>query len=313
LRSEVEGARALADRVLARDVRAAARLMRLLDDRAAIGLAAYGIVHREGGEAPVIGVTGAPGAGKSSLIDQLIAALRADGKRVGVVAVDPSSPVTGGAVLADRVRMQRHALDEGVFVRSLASRGHRGGLSASASATARVLETISDFVLLETVGIGQTEVDVAGVADTVIVVLAPGMGDDVQAMKAGLLEVPDILVVNKADREGAELVVRDLELMLHLGIKEPTAWTPPVLKTVATRGEGIGEVIDAIGRHYAHPARVSRRESRARLDLESMLLETLRARLLEKVGGEQALVEAAKRIAGRASDPMRELELLLGE
>ncbi|MCK6546565.1 methylmalonyl Co-A mutase-associated GTPase MeaB [Myxococcota bacterium] len=321
-------ARELADRVLRGDLRAAARVMRFVDDERPLGLAVLAILHREGPEARLIGVTGAPGAGKSTLIDQLIAHYRAKALKVGVVAIDPSSPISGGAVLADRVRMQRHTLDEGVFVRSLSSRGATGGLSASASASARVLEALGfDVVIIETVGIGQSEVDIAQVADTVIAVLAPGLGDDVQAMKAGLLEIPDVFVVNKADRDGADHVVRDLELMIHL--REPTEpeklagrWSPPVVKTIAAKGEGVATLADALDRHAAWLAgapsgareteRTRRRVARARLDVETAVLRHLRAMMLEAAGGHDAIEAAARRIAARTSDPVTELEALLG-
>jgi LAO/AO transport system kinase len=306
-------ARELADRVLASDIKAAARLMRLVDDAKPLGLRAISIVHREGPEGRLVGVTGAPGAGKSTLIDQLIRAHRARGERVGVVAIDPTSPISGGAVLADRVRMVDHALDDQVFIRSLASRGLQGGLSASASMTARIMESMgASVVLMETVGIGQSEVDIARVADSLVVVIAPGMGDDVQAMKAGLLEVPDVFVVNKADREGADLVVRDLEAMIHLGA--PRAWSAPVLKTIASKGDGIAELLSALDRHRSHLESTGelagRRKARAKLDLEWALMRAIRERMLEAAGGEGALDDAAERIRTRASDLAGELENL---
>lgn len=311
-----EEARTLAERVLDGDARAAARVMRLVDDQAVVGLEALAILHRRGREAELVGITGAPGAGKSTLVDQLIAHHRAAGRRVGVVAVDPSSPLSGGAVLADRVRMQRHALDDGVFVRSIASRGAHGGLSASASATARVLEAMgSDVVLIETVGIGQSEVDVAKVAHTVVVVMTPGMGDDVQAMKAGLLEVPDVFVVNKADREGADRVVHDLEGLVALsGARD---WVPPIVKVTSTTGAGIPELADALQRHRAHlladggRALDARRRSRARLEIEIALIARLRAMLLARVGGERALDAAAEHVARFGASALEEVDQLV--
>lgn len=302
--AELGSAESLAARVLAGEVRAGARLMRLIDDEVALGAEALAHVYRAGREAHLIGVTGGPGAGKSSLSDQLIAHYRALGKRVGVVAVDPTSPISGGAVLGDRVRMQRHALDEGVFVRSLAARGAYGGLSASASSTARVLEGMGyDPVLIETVGIGQSEVDIARVAETVLVVMSPGLGDDVQAMKAGLLEVPDVFVVNKADREGAERLVRELE-MIH---------GPPVVKTNAVTGEGVPELAAAIATHRAgmsEEARNKRKFARAKLEIETALYGRLRANMVRVAGGEDAIDEAAARVATRNSDVVAELEKL---
>lgn len=309
-------ARALADRVLAGDIRAGARLARLVDDQAPAGIAALALVHRDGPEAPVVGITGAPGSGKSTLTSALVRLHRAAGRRVGVVAVDPSSPVSGGAVLADRVRMQEHVLDDGVFIRSLAARGHHGGLSVSASATVRIMEAMGlDVVILETVGVGQSEVDVARVADTVVAVLTPGMGDDVQAMKAGLLEIPDVFAVNKADRDGADLVVRDLEAMLHLLPGDGAA--PTVVKTVGTSGDGVDALAAAIGAHRqrleACGGLAARRLARARLDLETACLATLRQVMLLRAGGAGALEAAARRVAARASDPWTEARNLLAD
>jgi LAO/AO transport system kinase len=301
----VDQARALADRVLSGEVRAVARLMRLIDDEVSLGLETLALLHRVGREGHLIGITGGPGAGKSSLCDQLVAHHRALGRKVGVVAVDPTSPRTGGAVLGDRVRLQRHALDENVFIRSLAARGAYGGLSASASAIVRVLEAIGfDPVLLETVGIGQTEVDIARVAQTTVAVFAPGLGDEVQAMKAGLLEVPDLFVVNKADREGADVLARELEVALH----------QRVLKTNAVTGEGVAELALAISAHRESlgvEERSRRNLSRARLELETALYRTLRASALAQVGGEAAIAESAQRIATRASDLYTETARLL--
>lgn len=301
---EVAQARALADRALAGETRAIARLMRLIDDEVPLGGAALGLLHRRGGEGHLIGMTGGPGAGKSSLCDQLVAHYRREGRRVGMVAVDPTSPISGGAVLGDRVRLQRHALDDQVFIRSLAARGAFGGLSASASASARVLESIGfDPVLLETVGIGQTEVDVARVAQTVVLVMAPGMGDEVQAMKAGMLEVPDVFVVNKADREGADRLANELEHALHCRV-----W-----KTNAVTGEGVAELAEALAAHRASMSageRERRAVSRARLEMETALYRRLRAVSLARFGGEEALAAAAARIAARSSDLYAELALI---
>src|SRR5512133_2057727 len=237
------------------------------------------------GRAHVVGLTGAPGVGKSTTATSLVRALRARGKRVGVLAVDPSSPFSGGALLGDRVRMQDHALDRDVYIRSMASRGHLGGLSWTTPQALRVLDAAGgDVVLVETVGVGQSEVEVAGLADTTVVLLAPGMGDGIQAAKAGILEIGDVFVVNKADREGADATVRDLRHMISLGDrKQPGLWRPPVVKTVAARNEGVHEVVEAIDKHTEWLARTGtlreRRVARAGDEIEALVVTALRRRM----------------------------------
>ncbi len=271
----------LAERVLAHDVRAIARAMRMVDDRSGAFIEILKDLFPHTGKAHIIGITGNPGAGKSTLTDRLIAAFRAQQKTVCVIAVDPSSPYTGGAILGDRIRMTRHATDEGVFIRSVATRGHLGGLSRSARDMVRVCDAAGfDVVMVETVGVGQDELEITRTAHTTVVVMAPGLGDDVQAIKAGLLETADVFAVNKADREGADATVRDLELMLALGgeamialsktrghgaVKAASAdvaadalherpdsrWVPPILRTVASRDEGTTALVLEIERHRA--------------------------------------------------------------
>lgn len=229
----------LAERVKAGEVRAVARLITLLENRDPVGNTA--LRHLEATRRPVtlIGITGYPGAGKSTLIDQLAMAYRRQGKKVGIVAVDTTSPITGGAILGDRIRMQAHFLDAGVFIRSMATRSQHGGLAGTTRETVRVLEAAGyEVILVETIGVGQDEVDVAQLAQTVVAVVAPGLGDEIQAMKAGLLEVAHIVVVNKGDREGAETTMQTLQ-----------GWVPKVLRTVAVKGEGIPELIEAIAEH----------------------------------------------------------------
>ena len=227
------------------DVRASARLMRLVDDRAE-GYEEYmKEVWKHTGHAHIIGITGAPGAGKSTMTDKLIAKYRSMGKTVGVVAIDPTSPFSGGAILGDRIRMADHATDEGVFIRSVGTRGHLGGLSVSTM----VMDAMGkDIVIIETVGVGQDEVEIAMVADTCIVVTVPGLGDDIQAIKAGIFEIADIFIVNKADREGVERTVKDLEIMLEM-VHQRTTWNVEVLKTVASRDEGIDDVVNTVIKH----------------------------------------------------------------
>jgi LAO/AO transport system kinase len=269
----------------------------------AVALAPYG------GHAQVVGMTGSPGVGKSTSTSALVGELRAVGKRVGVLAVDPSSPFSGGALLGDRVRMQDHATDDGVFIRSMASRGQLGGLSAAVPQALRVLDAAGcDVVLVETVGVGQAEVEIASLADTTLVLLAPGMGDGIQAAKAGILEIADIFVVNKADRDGADQVSRDLRYMLSLGGRHSAAgaWRPPIVKTVAVRGEGIGDVVAALDKHRAwlaaHGELERRRLARAASEIEAIALGEVRVRLVE-VHGSAALDAAAERVVGGEVDP----------
>jgi LAO/AO transport system kinase len=236
---ETGDALALSDRVKAGKVRAVSRVITLLESQSPDGTAILRLLASDSRRAAVIGITGYPGAGKSTVVAQLVAAYRAIGMKVGVLAVDISSPVTGGALLGDRIRMQEHTLDHGVYIRSMATRGHHGGLAQSTSNAALVLEAAGyEIILIETVGVGQNEVDVVHVAHTVVAVVAPGLGDEVQAMKAGLLEVAPIVVVNKGDLAGADSTLRDLR-----------DWYPTVLRTVATTGEGIPELVAAIAEH----------------------------------------------------------------
>jgi LAO/AO transport system kinase len=261
------------------------------------------------GRAEVIGLTGAPGVGKSTSTSALVTAFRSQGKRVGVLAVDPSSPFSGGALLGDRVRMQEHATDPGVFIRSMATRGHLGGLAWATPQALRVLDAAGcDVVLIETVGVGQSEVEVVSLADTTLVLLAPGMGDGIQAAKAGILEVADVFVVNKADRDGVDQTVRDLKYMISLGRreKEGASWRPPITRTVAVKNEGLDEVVDAIAQHrewmVAHGEFERRRSRRAQAEIEAIAVELLRTQLSDVRGG-TALDYLAKRVATGELDP----------
>ena len=234
----------------------------------------------DSGSALLIGVTGPPGVGKSTTTGALISEYRQQGLRVAVLAVDPSSPVTGGALLGDRIRMQEHALDEGVFIRSMSSRGQLGGLSSATQAAAKVLDAVGfDVIIVETVGVGQSEVDVVNAVDTVVLVLAPGAGDGVQAAKAGILEIADIYVVNKADRDGAEGVVRELRSMIGLGTPSNTSWTPEIVTTTATTGQGLADLVKAISSHHdwaiASGDRALRSVERAKLNLRRAVLDSL--------------------------------------
>ncbi|MBO0730210.1 MAG: methylmalonyl Co-A mutase-associated GTPase MeaB [Acidimicrobiaceae bacterium] len=262
----------------------------------------------------VVGITGAPGSGKSTLTDRLIAVARGEDRQVGVLAVDPSSPYSGGALLGDRVRMQGHALDEGVFVRSMASRGHLGGLALAAPAAIRALGSAGlALVLVETVGVGQVEVEIAGAADTTVVVVNPGWGDAIQASKAGLLEVADVFVVNKADRPGAAEARRDLENMLDLAI-EHAAWRPPVLLATASTGEGTDGVWAAVSSHRAHLVASGELERRRQRRLRDEFAEVLVRRLEERVrrlAGGDAFEAAAADVAQLRVDPYDAADQLL--
>jgi LAO/AO transport system kinase len=269
------------------------------------------------GQAQVIGLTGSPGVGKSTTTSALVAAFRGRGQRVGVLAVDPSSPFSGGALLGDRVRMQDHATDAGVFIRSMASRGQLGGLSWATPQALRVLDAAGcDVVLIETVGVGQAEVEIASLADSTVVLLAPGMGDAIQAAKAGILEVADVFVVNKADRDGADQTIRELKGMLSLGFSDVTSggWKPPVCRTVASRSEGIDDVVDALSRHRdwldSSGEGTRRRTARARGEIEAIALTELRSRM-DELRGRAATGELAAEVAAGRLDPYAAADRLI--
>lgn len=273
---------ALADRVCAGDRRAIARALSLVDGEGGEAGPLIAALHPHGGRATIVGVTGPPGAGKSTLVDQLTSVWRVRGRRVGVIAVDPSSPFTGGALLGDRVRMQRHALDPGVFVRSMATRGHLGGLSRAAGDAALVLDAGGfDVVVLETVGVGQDEVEIARTADLTIVVLVPGLGDHVQALKAGLMEIADVFVVNKADREGTDRAVAAVDAMLSLVVPDPDRPRPPLVQTIASSGEGIDALVAAIEATLAGtaPRLAARRRARDAAQVRRLVMARLIAAL----------------------------------
>ena len=296
---------ALADRARAGDRGALARLLSLIEAGGPGAVAALAHLYPHTGGAWAIGVTGPPGAGKSTLTDRLIARIRRDGDPVGVLAVDPTSPLTGGAILGDRVRMQGHATDPEVFIRSMASRGHLGGLALATPQAVRVLDAVGiPWVIIETVGVGQVEVEVAGAADTTVVVVNPGWGDAVQTQKAGLLEIADILVVNKADRAGCDATVRDLHQMLSWsGARD---WTPPVVETVATEGRGIDDLWAAILAHRGHleadGGGAARRAERTRAELRALVGERLGPRAAAVCDG-PGFDAVVARVAARAVDP----------
>jgi LAO/AO transport system kinase len=299
------------------DLRAVARLISLVENESPILRTVAAALAPFGGRARVVGLTGSPGVGKSTSTNALVTALRARGERVGVLAVDPSSPFSGGALLGDRIRMQDHSTDDGVFIRSMASRGRLGGLSAAVPQALRVLDAARcDTVLVETVGVGQAEVDIASLADSTVLLLAPGLGDGVQAAKAGVLEIADLFVVNKADRDGADQVARDLRAMQSLGGRHATAgaWRPPIVKTIAAQGRGIDEVVAAMDQHLAwmqrHGELERRREARAAAEIEAIALGEVRRRF-DDVHGSAALGAAAKRVVAGETDAYRAADELV--
>ncbi|RKT57240.1 methylmalonyl Co-A mutase-associated GTPase MeaB [Saccharothrix australiensis] len=299
----------LVDRARAGQPRAVARLISLVEDASPRLREVARALAPFTGHARVIGLTGAPGVGKSTSTSALVRAYRDRGERVGVLAVDPSSPFSGGALLGDRVRMGEHATDPGVFIRSMATRGHLGGLSWATPQALRVLDAAGcDVVLVETVGVGQSEVEVVSLADTTVVLLAPGMGDGVQAAKAGILEVADVFVVNKADRDGADATARDLKHVISLGRREraDAGWRPPVVKAVAARAEGIDDVMAALDAHHAHlrdrGELPRRRARRAAGEIEAIALNTLRSRLGTGQAG-TAATRLAEQVATGTLDP----------
>ena len=258
------------------------------------------------GYAHVVGLTGAPGVGKSTTVTGLVRGLRARGERVGVLAVDPSSPFSGGALLGDRVRMQEHAIDPDVYIRSMATRGHLGGLAVATPQALRAFDAAGfDTVIVETVGVGQSELEIAEMADAILVLLAPGMGDGIQAAKAGILEIGDIFVVNKSDRDGAQALVRELRTMIALADRGPKDWKPPIVTTVAYENRGIGDLLEAIDRFRASQVEtgraVSRRIARARREVESIALAKVRAEF--RLNGEAGLEDLAEAVSRGELDP----------
>jgi LAO/AO transport system kinase len=304
---------ALVERALAGDRRSIAKVLSLVERGGDGARRAISMLHPRTGNAWSIGITGAPGAGKSTLTDQLVGRLRADGREVGVLAVDPTSPFSGGAILGDRVRMQGHTTDEGVFIRSMATRGHLGGLALATPQAVRVLDAVGkQWIVIETVGVGQVEVEIAGHADTTVVVVNPGWGDAVQAAKAGLMEIADVFVVNKADRPGAADTERDLAGMLELS--GARAWRPPIVQTVATSGEGVDELFDAISAHRAHVETTGdadeRRAARLRAELRGLVEAKLAERAAELCRGDRFDTIVAE-VASRARDPYTAADELL--
>jgi LAO/AO transport system kinase len=286
------------EQILAGDPRALARAATAVENRKTAAEQLLKELFAHTGRATVIGITGAPGAGKSSLVDRLIHELRREGKQVGVIAVDPTSPYTGGAILGDRIRMLSHHADSGVFIRSMATRGWLGGLAAATTDMALLLDAAGkDMVLVETVGVGQDEVEIAKLADVTVVVLVPGMGDDVQAIKAGIMEIADVFVINKSDQQGADRLQREIKAIQSLSTRKD-GWVPPIVHTVATEGKGIGELLAAVRSFLER----SGAKNRAVENWNLRLREMLRERLLDRFAGLN-FEQAAEEIAARRTDP----------
>jgi GTPase len=295
----------LSELIVSGDPRAIARGISAVEDDPEAGAELIRAIFKHTGRSVLVGVTGAPGAGKSTLVDGLVARWRKARRSVGVIAVDPTSPYSGGAMLGDRVRMQAHAHDAGVFIRSMATRGHLGGLARATADASLVLDAAGkDVVAIETVGVGQDEVDVVRVADVCLVVLVPGMGDDVQALKAGIMEIADIFVVNKADRDGVDRVAAEIESLLGLHAYKPDDWRPPIVRTEATAGKGLDDLDAAIARFYGHSAALvqTRHRNRAEAQLRAILSEQLRKEMEARLSGID-LRGLVDRIAARDTDP----------
>jgi LAO/AO transport system kinase len=298
----------LAERIFKGDIRAASRLIRDIDDEMESAIDELKALYAKTGRAHIVGITGPPGVGKSTLMDKIIEALRAEKKTVGVIVVDPTSPFSGGAILGDRIRMQRHSTDEGVFIHSLATRGHLGGISRSTHDIIKVMDAMGkEVILVETVGVGQDEVDIVNAVDTSIVVLVPGLGDDIQAIKAGILEIGDIFVINKCDYEGADRLEQELMIMLEMGGKRTDNWKPPIYRTEAISGKGIGKLVAGIQCHHEilHQKGLhqQRKKERARFEFLEILKSSLLKKLQQQLSQNGELDRIEEALVKREKDP----------
>ncbi len=305
----------LTERILRGETRAAGRLITLVENGSPDAVTALKALYPHTGHAYVIGVTGPPGSGKSTLTDRITAELRQLGKTVGIIAVDPTSPFTGGAILADRIRMQRHSLDEGVFIRSMATRGHLGGLSRFTNDVVDILDAMGkDYIVIETVGVGQAEIDIVRTAYTTLVVAVPGLGDEIQAIKAGIMEIGDLFVVNKADRDGADRTVLEIEMVLEHG-ESDDGWRPRIYKTVASRGEGVEALTQGILEHreflFEEDGHRRKRRERTRWVFRGLLEERLTARAMDQMSRQGGLDSVVERIAERETDAYSAVEDVL--
>jgi len=307
-----------AEKIVEGNIRAASRLMRDIDDRMPWVSDILKGLYPHTGKAYIIGVTGSPGVGKSTLVDYLIEVFRKKNYRIGVVVIDPTSPFTGGAILGDRIRMQRHSTDSGVFIRSLATRGSMGGLTRSTTDILRVMDAMGkDIILLETVGVGQDEVDVVNIAHTSMIVLIPGLGDDIQAIKAGILEIGDIFVINKCEREGAERMEKEIMMMLELGAQRKDGWVPRIVKTEAIKGTGVKNLVEAIEEHRAFREDPERKriflQKALRIELLTQLKDQISQRVLDVIGHEEGLTRAVDEIIAGKKDLYTKSEEILNQ
>lgn len=305
----------LYERILNKDKRAVARLITLIENQTKEAREELKYIYKNTGNAKIIGITGPPGAGKSSLVNELVKTIRKEGKTVGVIAVDPTSPFSGGAILGDRIRMNEISLDPGVYIRSMGSRGSLGGIAKAAFDAVKVLDAYGmDYIIIETVGVGQSEVDIVKLADTVVLVLVPGLGDDVQAIKAGIMEIADIFAINKADKEGADRLIIEIQMMLDIGMKE-SSWRPPVLKTVALSGMGVPELFEEVKKHLEFQKNngllEAKRMLRIKEEFYNHLKDMVAKVILEKKS--QKIKELLKDIEQKKLDPYSAVEIIISK